>query len=106
KTASLLVTGFGSDGAQLFALPLDLQAHEPPQLSASPSAQNLSTLNDGRLQVQVTGGDGRVTAYASLIDNRSGDPLLISGIPLAAATATRYVLPGVADISNGLANWK
>jgi uncharacterized repeat protein (TIGR01451 family) len=106
KTASLLVTGFGSDGAQLFALPLDLKANEQRQLNAFLSSQNLSNLNDGRLQVQVTGGDGRVTAYASLIDNRSGDPLLISGIPLAAATATRYVLPGVADISNGLANWK
>ncbi|HKS22366.1 MAG TPA: hypothetical protein VJZ76_06185 [Thermoanaerobaculia bacterium] len=106
KTASLLVTGFGSNGAQLFALPLDLKANEQRQLNAFLSSQNLGDLNDGRLQVQVTGGDGRVTAYASLIDNRSGDPLLISGIPLGAATATRYVLPGVADISNGLANWK
>jgi large repetitive protein len=106
KTASLLVTGFGSNGTKLFDFPLDLKANEQRQLNAFLSSQNLSTLNDGRLQVQVTGGDGRVTAYASLIDNRSGDPLLISGIPLAAAAATRYVLPGVADISNGLANWR
>jgi len=106
KTASLLVTAFGSDGAKLFDFPLELKANEQRQLNAFLASQNITSLSDGRLEVKVVSGDGRITAFASLIDNRSGDPLLISGIPLGASTATRYVLPGVADLSTGLANWR
>lgn len=52
-------------------------------------------------------GSGRITAYASVIDNRTGDPLLAPGVPLAQqAGATRYVLPGVANVNTGFALWQ
>jgi hypothetical protein len=56
--------------------------------------------------VRVTNGDGKVTAYASVVDNKSIDPLLVSAVPVGGTTATRYVLPGVADLNTGSASWR
>jgi len=58
------------------------------------------------VEVKVTGGDGKITAYASVVDNKTTDPLLVSGVPLVQTPARTFVMPGVADISNGLANWR
>jgi hypothetical protein len=59
------------------------------------------------VEVKVTGGDGKVSAYASVVDNTTNDPLLVSGVAInTASTASKYVLPGVADLTNALANWR
>src|SRR5207247_6352456 len=57
-------------------------------------------------EVRVTGGDGKVTAYASVIDNANADPLFVPGKLLGAEAARLYVVPGVADLNNGAANWR
>jgi hypothetical protein len=63
------------------------------------------TLTNGHIEVSATGGDGKVTAYASVVDSRSNDPLLVSGVPIGGPGATRYVIPGVASLDTG-ASWR
>jgi uncharacterized repeat protein (TIGR01451 family) len=105
KAASVLVSVFDAAGKNLLNLPIDLKAGEQQQLNSFLATKNI-TLTDGRIEVKVTGGDGKVIAYASVVDNKTTDPLLVTGVPLAQTPARTYVLPGVADLSNGLANWR
>lgn len=69
------------------------------------AAKGLS-VSDGRIEVKAVGGSGKLTAYASVLNNQTGDPLLVSPVALNAAGASKYVLPGVADMNNGFANWQ
>ncbi len=86
-------------------VPLDLKAGEQKQLNGFLAANGI-TLDDGRVEVRVTDGDGRVTAYASMVDNKSVDPLLVSAVKVGAVSSDRYVLPGVADLNTGSASWR
>ncbi len=106
KPASLLLTMFNSAGTKLFDLPVNLAANEQKLLNGLLTQQGVSSLTDGRMEVQVTGGDGKITAYASVIDNSSQNPLFVPGQPLGNDTAQLYVVPGVADLNNGAANWR
>jgi hypothetical protein len=105
KPATVLVSVFDTAGRNLLDLPVDLKAGEQRQLNSFLAANNI-TLTDGRIEVKVTGGDGKVIAYASVVDNKTTDPLLVTGVPLAQTPARTFVLPGVADLSNGAANWR
>jgi hypothetical protein len=96
---------FNAAGTKLLDLPLDLKANEQRQLNGFLSVNNIS-LNDGRIEVKATGGDGKVTAYVSVIDNRTGDPLLVPAVQLGQAATTDYVLPGVAHVNNVFAAWR
>lgn len=102
-TASVSV--FDGAGAKLLTLPFDLKPNEQRQLNSF-LQQNGVSLNDGRIEVAATGGSGKLTAYASVVDNRTNDPLLVSGASLSQPLANRYVIPGVADITNSLASWR
>jgi hypothetical protein len=84
---------------------MQLAAGEQRQLNSF-LAQNNITLADGRVEVQVAGGGGKVTAYASVIDNNTRDPLLVNGALLAQNGAVKWVLPGVANIDNAVAHWR
>ena len=105
KPASVLVSVFDAAGKNLLDIPIDLKAGEQQQLNSFLAAKNI-TLTDGRVEVKVTGGDGKVTAYASVVDNKTTDPLLVNGVPLVQTPARSFVLPGVADLNNGLASWR
>jgi uncharacterized repeat protein (TIGR01451 family) len=105
KATSVLVSVFDASGKNILDIPIDLKAGEQQQLNSFLAAKNI-TLSDGRVEVKVTGGDGKVTAYASVVDNKTTDPLLVNGVPLVQTPARTFVLPGVADISNGIANWR
>ena len=105
KPATVLVNVFNGAGAKVFSQSVSLAAGEQKQLNSFLGANGI-TLADGRIEVQVTDGDGRITAYASRVDNATGDPLLVTGTPLNAAASTRYVLPGVAALNTGFANWQ
>jgi len=105
KPVSVLVSVFDAAGKNLLDLPIDLKAGEQQQLNSFLGTKGI-TLADGRIEVKVTGGDGKVIAYASVVDNKTTDPLLVAGTPLAQTPSRSYVLPGVADLSNGSANWR
>ena len=104
KSASVLVSVFNGAGNKVLDLPVSLAAGEQRQLNGF-LATNGITLTNGHIEVASTGGDGKVTAYASVIDNRTTDPLLVSGVPLGGLGASRFVIPGVASLDSG-ATWR
>lgn len=61
-------------------------------------------LNDGRVEVQVTSSTGKATAYASVVDNKTTDPLLVFPVQAEKVSATSYVVPGVAELDNGVSS--
>jgi uncharacterized repeat protein (TIGR01451 family) len=105
QPVSVLISVFDSSGAKLLDFPLDLKGSEQRQLNSF-LAQNRISLSDGRVEVKVTSGEGKVTAYASVVDNKSGDPLLVSGVPLGQNAFDHFVLAGVADLNTGFAAWR
>lgn len=72
--------------------------HEQTSLSAVFGAQALS---DGRVEVEVISASGKVSSYASVVDNSTKDPLLVFPVQAKKVTAQHYVVPGVAEINNG-----
>lgn len=62
-------------------------------------------LSDGRVEVEVTGGDGKATAYASVLNNDTDDPLLVFPSQPARFTASRYVVAGIAELASSFSNF-
>src|SRR5262249_14342444 len=54
----------------------------------------------------VTSSTGSVTAYASVVDNITNDPLLVFPVQRGSISAQSYTLPGVGDFDIGAAHWK
>jgi hypothetical protein len=102
---SVVLSIFNSAGEKLRDIPVGLKANEQRQLN-SLLAENGITLNDGRIEVHVTGGEGRVTAYAAVIDNRTKDQLFVPASTLGQFNSTKYVMPGIADLNTGTARWR
>jgi uncharacterized repeat protein (TIGR01451 family) len=105
KPATALVNVFDSAGVKLFSQSIGLGAGENKQLNGF-LAQNNINFTNGRIEASVTAGDGRITAYASVVDSRSNDPLLVSGVPLGGVGANRFVVAGVADLNTGNSSWR
>jgi uncharacterized repeat protein (TIGR01451 family) len=103
--AAVTLTVYDATGKKLTDFAVTLNAYQQVQLNSFLTTQGI-TLDDGRVEVKVTSGNGKVTAYASVIDNRTNDPLLVSGVPVGQTLASRYVLPGVAALNDGGANWQ
>jgi uncharacterized repeat protein (TIGR01451 family) len=105
KPASALVSVFDGAGTKLLDLPVSLAGGQQTQLNSF-LAQNGITLDNGRVEVKVVGGGGQITSYASVIDSNTSDPLLVSGVPLGGPGTNRFVVPGVAALDTGTANWR
>jgi hypothetical protein len=105
EPADVLVHIFDNGGHELASLPMSLQAGEHKQLNGF-LATNGITVGDGRIEVEVTSSTGKVSAYASVVDNLTNDPLLVIPVLKGALTAQRYTIPGVADLNNGFASWR
>jgi hypothetical protein len=58
-------------------------------------------LADGRVEVEVISTGGKVTAYASVVDNATSDPLMVFPVQAQKVSAQHYVVPGVAEFDNG-----
>jgi uncharacterized repeat protein (TIGR01451 family) len=106
EPASLLVKVFGNTGQKLTEFPLELKGGQHTQLNSFLSARGINSLSDGRVEIQVTSPGGKVTAYASVLDNKTSDPLLVTPVTLSESGNTKWVMPGVADLDNGTANWQ
>ena len=106
ESAQLLVKVFGSTGSLLTEFPVSLNGGQHMQLNGVLAQHGVNNLTDGRIEVQVAGGNGKVTAYASVLDNQTSDPLLVSPVTLGATGNRKWVVPGVADLNNGTANWQ
>ena len=106
ESASVLVHVFDNSGHEIAQIPETLQPGEHRQMNNFLAANGISTLSDGRLEVEVTSTTGKVTAYASVVDNLTNDPLLVSPVLKGTASANRFVLAGVGDFDIGIAHWK
>jgi len=104
KPASALVSVFDGAGSRLLDVPLTIGAGQQLQLNSFLADKGI-TLTNGHIEVQATGGDGKLTAYASVIDSGTTDPLLVSGVPIGGPGATRFVVPGVASLDTA-ATWR
>ncbi|HET7710792.1 MAG TPA: hypothetical protein VFL80_02580, partial [Thermoanaerobaculia bacterium] len=105
QAATALVSVFSSAGQKLTEFPVQLTGGQHVQLNSFLAARNLE-MTDGRVEVRLASPTGRVTAYASVIDQTTDDPVLVEPVNIAQTGSTRFVLGGVADIVSGLANWR
>jgi putative Ig domain-containing protein/BACON domain-containing protein len=104
EPASVVFHVFDKDGNSIADIPQSLLPSEHLALNGLLAANSI-TLDDGRVEVEVTSATGKVSAYASVIDNLSNDPLLVSPVLKSSVSTNRYVIPGVA-YTNGIANWR
>ncbi|HYC89843.1 MAG TPA: hypothetical protein VEO54_11570 [Thermoanaerobaculia bacterium] len=105
EKVSLEVRIFDAAGTKRAAFPVDLNGGERAQLNAVLAEHGL-TLDDGRIEVEVTSGAGKVTAYASVLDNATNDPQLVPPVTLDRAGHRKWVVPGVADLVSGSGHWQ
>jgi hypothetical protein len=105
QPADLLVRVYDTASTLLASIPVSLQAGEHKQINGMLAANGINDLTNGRVEVEVVNGNGKVTAYVSEVDNRTNDPLLVSAVVKGTTTANRYVVPGVAYINSGAAFW-
>ncbi len=105
QAADLQVRVYDIANTLLATIPVSLQAGEHKQINGMLASNGINDLADGRVEVEVVNGNGKVTAYVSEVDNLTNDPLLVSAVPKGAVTSNRYVVPGVAYINTGFAFW-
>lgn len=105
QPANLMVRVYDTANTLLATIPVNLQAMEHRQLNGLLQQNGINDLEDGRVEVEVMSGDGKVTAYVSEIDNATNDPLLVSAVPKGATQADRYIVPGMAYLNTGSAFW-
>lgn len=105
STADLAVRVYDIANNLLQTIPVSLQAGEHKQINGMLAANGITSLADGRVEVEVIGGNGKVTAYVSEVDNITNDPLLVTAVPKGGVTSRKYVVPGVAYLNNPQAFW-
>jgi Ig-like domain CHU_C associated/Dual-action HEIGH metallo-peptidase len=66
---------------------------------------SVPSITDGRVEVRVTSDTGHVSAYASVLDNTTTDPLLVFPADPSKIAAQRFVIPGVAEFSSAFSNF-
>jgi len=103
--ADLLIRVFGGNGQQITSFTTHLNGGQHTQLNAFLFERGI-TLEDGRVEVSVTSSTGKVTAYASVLDNTTADAVLVTPVSLSEAGNTKWVIPGIADIRSGFADWQ
>src|SRR6202022_2721238 len=77
KPATVLVTAIVPNQRATPTLELQLAANQTVQFNRFFKQLGLSETFNARVSVKVTSGEGRVTAYASLIDATTNDPTYI-----------------------------
>jgi hypothetical protein len=105
KPANLVARVYDTASNLLATIPVNLRALEHLQIGGMLATNGINDLTDGRVEVEVVGGDGKVTAYVSEVDNRTNDPLLVSPVVKGSTLASKWVVPGVAYLSNSSAFW-
>lgn len=93
-------------GTMLKEVPFSLLPGEHRQLNRFIQLDaGIPTLENGRIEIEVQSLTGAVTAYASVLDNVTTDPLAVMPVDASRISATRYVIPGIADLPSGQQNF-
>lgn len=99
--AAGIINVYDDAGSKLKTVPFSLQPGEHQQLNNFLSANGVTGLADGRIEIVLTSPTGAVTAYASVVDNITSDPLAVAPVQPSTISATRYVVAGIADLIGG-----
>ena len=105
QPASGVVHIIDAAGNNLKDVPFNLLPGEQQQINGFISGNGIPTLTDGRLEVEITSSTGAVTAYASVLDNVTTDPLAVTPVDVSSVSSSRYVIPGIAELNNGASNF-
>jgi hypothetical protein len=99
EAANGRVRVYDIEGVMLAEVPFSLQPGEHKQMNAYLRTQaGITTLEDGRLEVIIDSDTGAVSAYASVLDNITTDPLAVMPVDVSKVQSKRYVLPGIAEL--------
>ncbi len=102
--ASGLIAVYNSAGVNVATLPYSLQPFEFKQVGSYLAANGI-TLDVARVEIVNSSQNGGVTAYASVLDNGTNDPLLATPAASTSTASARYVLPGMAELDTGVSNF-
>ena len=106
QPAHVILSFFDAAGFLLSQLPVDLQPGEHRQLNGIVTSSG-ALASAARMEVNVTSATGLVTAYASVLDQRTSDPMLVDAVATGSLHAKKYVVPGVAALDAGNGNrWR
>ncbi len=105
EPVDVMVSIFSNANDLLKQIPITLRPGEHRQLNSFLAANDIA-VEDGRIEVEVTSSTGKVTAYASVVNNATNDPLVVFPVLKGSRSASRYVLPGAAYIQNDVADWR
>jgi hypothetical protein len=105
EAASGKIRIFDTLGALLKEIDYSLLPGEHRQMNRFIETNGIANLEDGRIEITVDSATGAVTAYASVLDNVTTDPLAVMPVDPAKVSATRYVIPGMAELPNRADNF-
>ncbi|HYO78510.1 MAG TPA: hypothetical protein VE010_18775, partial [Thermoanaerobaculia bacterium] len=106
EAASGRVRLFSAAGALLKEVPFNLLPGEHRQFNGFiVNNAGIPVLEEGRIEVTVDSPTGAVTAYASVLDNATTDPLAVIPVDVSKVSAKRYVIPGIAELPNRANNF-
>jgi hypothetical protein len=89
---------FDAAGTLLKQVPMSLGPYEHKQ-SDWGGVFGTTSVGDGRIEVEVVSSTGKATAYASVVDNNTSDPLMVFPVQAGKSQATKYVVPGIAELN-------
>lgn len=105
QPVNLAVRVYDTANNLLATIPVSLGAMQHRQMNGLLQNNGINNLVDGRVEVEVISGDGKVTAYVSSVDNATNDPLLVSPVVKGAVVVDRTIVPGMAYLDTGSAFW-
>ncbi len=106
QPAHVVLDFFNALGTRIGSVPVDLLAGEHQQLNGIVTSTNALAAAT-RMQLNVTSTTGLVTAYASVLDQQTSDPMLVDAVAVNGGGAKKYVVPGVASLDAGGGNhWR
>lgn len=108
QPASGRIRIFDHLGTLLKEVPFSLRPGEHKQMNrfiSDPNYGGIANLDDGRIEIVIDSEAGAVTAYASVLDNITTDPLAVMPVDASRVRASRYVIPGIAELPNRVDNF-
>jgi hypothetical protein len=109
QPVNFVATLFDDGGAKLAERAYSLKPYESQQIRLDQffnvNGVTLPNITDARMEVKVTSDTGRISAYASVLDNTTTDPLMVFPVDPSKISSSRFVLPGVAEFDSSFSNF-
>lgn len=109
QPVNFVVSLFADAGNKITERAYSLQSYESQQIKLDSffnvNGVTLPNIADARVEVKVTSDSGHVSAYASVLDNTTTDPLLVFPADPSRISAKRFVVPGVAEFDSSFSNF-